>query len=248
MPAMIAHSSDWQTLPVDGAPMRTFVARPDDAPDAAGILVVQHAGGVDQFVQGMSRRLAAAGFVAAAPELYHRQDPPPEEPLERMALLRDDEIIADCNAVLDFLGAGGGGGGADGAARPVGVVGFCMGGRVAYLLAADSDRLDAAVAFYGGNTKVAWGDGTAPFERLGEITCPVLGFFGGRDSNPSPEDRDAIDAELTRHGVEHRFVSFAGAGHAYMDFTNQTRYHTEAASESWPLTLQFFGRHVGAGN
>jgi carboxymethylenebutenolidase len=236
---MIPHSSDWQSLPVDGASMRTFVARPDDAPDAPGVLVIQHAGGVDQFVQGMSRRLAAAGFVAAAPELYHRQDPQPEEPLERMGLLRDDEIVADCNAVLDYLDAGG-------AARPAGVVGFCMGGRVAYLLAAASDRLQAAVAFYGGNTRVAWGDGTAPFDRLGEIGCPVLGFFGGRDGNPSPEDRDAIDAELTRHGVEHRFESFAGAGHGYMDFTNPTRYHTDAAADSWPLTVQFLGQHLVA--
>ena len=111
MPAMIAHSSDWQTLPVDGAPMRTFVARPDDAAEAPGVLVVQHAGGVDQFVQGMARRLAAAGFVAAAPELYHRQDPAPDEPLERMALLRDDEILADCNARSIFWAPAAGRGG-----------------------------------------------------------------------------------------------------------------------------------------
>ena len=116
----------------------------------------------------------------------------------------------------------------------------------AYLLAAASARLQAAVAFYGGNTRVAWGEGEPPFERLGEIRCPVLGFFGGRDSNPSPEDRDAIDAELTRHGVEHRFHSFAGAGHGYMDFTNATRYHTESAADSWPLTLEFLRRHLTA--
>ena len=135
---MIPHSSDWETLKVDGTAMRTFVARPTDpavADVAPGVLVIQHAGGVDQFVQGMARRLAAAGFVAAAPELYHRQDPPPDEPLERMGLLRDAEIIADSEAVLDSLGA------AEGAAgRPAGVVGFCMGGRAAYLLAAASAR------------------------------------------------------------------------------------------------------------
>ena len=243
---MIPHSSDWETLTVDGATMRTFVARPTDTADADGapaILVIQHAGGVDQFVQGMARRLAAAGFVAAAPELYHRQDPPPDEPLARMGQLRDAEIIADGDAVLDYLGAAAGGG-----ARSVAVVGFCMGGRVAYLLAAASDRLQAAVAFYGGNTRVAWGKGPGPFERLGEIRCPVLGFFGGRDSNPSPEDRDAIDAELTRHGVEHRLHSFAGAGHGYMDFTNPARYHTDAAADSWPLTLEFLGRHLAGGS
>ena len=241
---MIPHSSDWETLEVEGTAMRTFVARPTDpavADIAPGVLVIQHAGGVDQFVQGMARRLAAAGFVAAAPELYHRQDPPPDEPLERMGLLRDAEIIADSEAVLDLLGAEEGAAG-----RPAAVVGFCMGGRAAYLLAAASARLRAAVAFYGGNIRVAWGEGEPPFERLGEIRCPVLGFFGGRDSNPSPEDRDAIDAELTRHGVEHRFHSFAGAGHGYMDFTNATRYHTEAAADSWPLTLEFLSRHLAA--
>ena len=237
---MVPHSSDWQTLTVDGAPMRTFVARPTAAADGPGVLVIQHAGGVDQFVQGMTRRLAAAGFVAAAPDLYHLQDPPPEQPLERMALLRDQQIITDCDATLDYLCAGD----AD-TPRPVGIVGFCMGGRVAYLMAAASDRLLAAVAFYGGNTRTAWGDGAAPFDRLGEITCPVLGLFGGRDANPSPEDRDAIDAELTRHNVRHRFESFSGAGHGYMDFTNATRYHTDAAAESWPLLLQFLGAHLG---
>ena len=243
---MIPHDSDWQTLTVDGAAMRTFVARPADAAAAErapGVVVIQHAGGVDQFVQGMARRLAAAGYVAAAPELYHRQDPPPDEPLERMAQLRDAQIIADSDAVLDYLGAAAGGGGG----RPSAVVGFCMGGRAAYLLAAASDRLQAAVAYYGGNTRVAWGEGTPPFERLGEISCPVLGFFGGRDSNPSPEDRDAIDAELTAHGVEHRFRSFAGAGHGYMDFTNPSRYHSEAAGDSWPLTLQFLEQHLARG-
>lgn len=244
---MTPHSSDWETVKVDDAAMRTFVARPTDpaaADSAPGVLVIQHAGGVDQFVQGMARRLAAAGFVAAAPELYHRQDPPPDEPLERMGLLRDAEIIADSEAVLDLLGAAA----ADAGGRPAGVVGFCMGGRAAYLLAAASARLQAAVAFYGGNTRVAWGEGEPPFERLGEIRCPVLGFFGGRDANPSPEDRDAIDAELTRHGVEHRFHSFGGAGHGYMDFTNATRYHTEAATDSWPLTLEFLNRHLAPGS
>ena len=243
---MRPHSSDWATLTVDDGPMRTFVARPSDLPDpgaAPGILVIQHAGGVDPFVQGMARRLAAAGFVAAAPELYHRQDPAPPEPLARMEQLRDNEIIADSNAVLDFLTAEAG----DGAApRPLGIIGFCMGGRVTYLMAAASDRLQAAVAFYGGNTRTAWGDGAAPFERLGEIRCPVLGFFGGRDGNPSPEDRDAIDGELTRHGVAHQFHSFVGAGHGYMDFSNPQRYHTDAAAESWPLTLAFLEQHVTA--
>ena len=232
---MSSSSSTWEILTVQGGPMRTFVARPAEPGAAPGILVIQHAGGVDGFVQEMARRLAAAGFVAAAPDLYHRLDPAPAEPLARMARLRDAEIIADSNAVLDHLGP-----------RPLGIVGFCMGGRVAYLMAAASDRLRAAVAFYGGNTRVAWGEGAAPFDRLGEIACPVLGLFGGQDVNPSPADRDAIDAELTRHGVEHAFHTFGDAGHGYMDFSNPERHNPAAATASWPLVLAFLQQHLAA--
>ncbi len=228
-----SNGSNWETVTVQGAPMRTFVARPAAPVAAPGILVVQHAPGVDRFVQEMTARLAAAGYVAAAPDLYHRQHPAPAAPLARMARLRDGEIIDDCNAVLDHL-----------AARRLGIVGFCMGGRVAYLMAAASDRLQAAVAFYGGNTRVAWGAGAAPFDRLRAVGCPVLGLFGGRDENPSPEDRDAIDGELTRHGVPHTFHTFAAAGHGYMDFSNPQRHDPAAAAASWPLTLEFLQRYL----
>ena len=77
---MIPHSSDWETLKVNDAAMRTFVARPTDpvaADSAPRVLVIQHAGGVDQFVQGMARRLAAAGFVAAAPGAVPPPGPAP---------------------------------------------------------------------------------------------------------------------------------------------------------------------------
>ena len=241
---MIPHNSDWETLKVDAAAMRTFVARPTDpaaADGAPGVLVIQHAGGVDQFVQGWRGAWRRPGSWPPPRSCTTARTRPRMNrwsAWDCCVTRRSLPIAMPCSIFSAPRRAP--------PAGPAGVVGFCMGGRAAYLLAAASARLQAAVAFYGGNTRVAWGEGEPPFERLGEIRCPVLGFFGGRDSNPSPEDRDAIDAELTRHGVEHRFHSFAGAGHGYMDFTNATRYHTESAADSWPLTLEFLRRHLTA--
>lgn len=237
----MAYSNNWQTLKVGRSNMPTFVARPTDpvsATTAPGILVIQHAGGVDHFVQEMTQRLAASGFIAFAPDLYHRQNPPPEEPLARMAKLSDREIVTDSNVVIDHL--------TKETTGKIGIVGFCMGGRVSYLLAAGSNRLNAAVSFYGGNTRQSWGDGLSPFECLRQIKCPVLGFFGGRDTNPSPQDRNSIDVELTKFGINHKFHTFPMAGHAYMDFTNPEHYEVEAATDSWILTIKFLKHNLAS--
>ncbi len=117
-----------------------------------------------------------------------------------------------------------------------------MGGRVAYMMVAESVAFKAAVAFYGGTTPFR-GNGPTPFERLPSTHCPVLGFFGEEDANPSPEDMKRLDAECTREGKIHEFHSFPGAGHAYMD-PNSTRYHKAAAEASWPITLAFLEKYL----
>ena len=80
-----------------------------------------------------------------------------------------------------------------------------MGGRVAYLGACEVAELEAAAVFYGGNIMKALGDGPSPFERSVQIRCPVIGFFGAEDGNPSPDDVKKIAAELARLGKWHEF-------------------------------------------
>lgn len=231
----------WGNIEVDGHAMGFFSAAPQGTGPFPGVVVIQHRGGVDRFTQEMTRRLAAAGYFGIAPELYHRQTPiPGEDDAARAGRLRDAEVIQDVNATVDFL------------LRhravlkeSIGIVGFCMGGRVVYLMAALNPAFQAAVAYYGGNTMVAWGEGPTPFERLANTYCPVLGFFGEEDANPSPEDMKKLDAEFSRHGKVHEFHSFPGAGHAYMDFTNPARYRAHAAQASWPITLAFLEKHLG---
>ena len=111
----------------------------------------------------------------------------------RSSRLGDRRVITDVGATVDFLKR-------HRAVDPnrIGIIGFCMGGRVVYLIAAAIPALKTAVTFYPGNTGRAWGrDIPSPLERTAEIHCPLQGHFGDEDKNPSPEDRLKLDAELT---------------------------------------------------
>jgi carboxymethylenebutenolidase len=110
-------------------------------------------------------------------------------------------------------------------------------------MAAKCDAFKAAVDCWGGNCMVAWGDGPAPFELTGGISCPVLGLFGEDDPNPNPGDVVKMDAEMTRLGVPHEFHSYAGAGHAFMN-ENRPSYREDAAKDAWKRTVDWFRRYL----
>jgi carboxymethylenebutenolidase len=232
-------ASFWESIQVDGADMRLYTSVPEGTGPFPAVVVIQHQGGVDDFVQEMTQRLASAGYAAVAPELYHRDGPDCQDdgPTRRARLL-DVNVIKDVNATVDFLT---GHRLVDG--ERLGIIGFCMGGRVAYLMAALQPHVKAAVDYYGGNIMVPWGDGPAPVDRTGEIHCPLLGLFGEEDANPSPADMRKLDVELTKHGKVHEFYSYPGVGHAFMNRRGE-RYRADADRDSWPKTLAFFAKHL----
>jgi carboxymethylenebutenolidase len=233
--------SGWQEVTSDGSGMRLYVSAPEGQGPFPALVVAQHQGGVDEFIQSMTRRLADTGYVAAAPELYHRDGPQcVDDPKTRSMRLRDRNVITDMNATISFLqqapavNAG-----------QIGIIGFCMGGRIVYMMAAASRDLKAGVAYYGGNIFRAWGrDVPSPFERTAEIHCPLLGHFGAEDKNPSPDDMRKLDAELTKLGKVHEFHAYDDAGHAFMDHTKES-YRRHADESSWPRTLSFLRRYLG---
>ena len=176
------------------------------------------------------------------PDLFHRLDPNntalrSAHPRER---LNDPEVEADVNATADFLSS-----------HPaihgdkLGIIGFCMGGRVVWLMAAANSRFQAAVPYCGGNIMEAWGKNVTrtPFERANEISGAVLFHFGEEDGNPSLADMAKFDAELTRLGVSHEFYSYPNAGHSFMDHTSAP-HRPAAVDASWPRTLDFFTKHL----
>lgn len=229
----------WDTVQVDGAPMRCYVTVPDGSGPFPAVIVIQHAGGVDAFVQTMTDRIAEAGFVGVAPDLYHREDPSTaDDPMTRMSRLRDRTIVADVSAAIEHAKAL-----PEVRAERIGITGFCMGGRVAYLMATKRPDLRAVVVFYGGNIFVPWGEGPSPFEGTAQIACPILGLFGEDDPNPSPSDVARLDAELTRLGKPHEFHSYAGAGHAFMN-EGRPSYRPDAARDAWRRCVAWFDQYL----
>ena len=224
----------WETIQVDGSPMRAYLGVPDGPGPHPGILVAQHAGGVDEQMQDTVHRLFRRGYIAISPELYHRQDPKVDRK-EKPQILRGKEIVADLNACiarLKKLPVG-----------PIGIVGYCMGGRVVYLAAAEIPELKAAAMFYGGNIFKPYADGVVPFDGTPKIGCPLIGFSGADDANPSPEAMRKIDAELTKLGKPHEFHLYREAGHAFHNFIEE-RYRDRAARGSWSELVAFFDYHL----
>ncbi|MHB8503384.1 MAG: dienelactone hydrolase family protein, partial [Candidatus Acidiferrales bacterium] len=163
----------------DGTAMRAWTARPKDRGAHPGLLVFQEAFGVNAHIRDVADRFAREGFVAVAPELFHRtgaevdvryDDFPSAVP--HMKALNDASMAADYRAAFDWLR------GSIGAELPIFAVGYCMGGRAAFL-AALTLPLAGAISYYGG--------GIAPnasnpglLGRASGIQAPLLLFWGGR--------------------------------------------------------------------
>ena len=228
-------------LTVGGSEMDMYAALPDGSGPHPAVVIAFHVGGLDDFDRKMADQLAEVGFVAVVPDLFHRfskevMDGPR---LDRLGHLKDADIIADMNAAVDFLTA-------NSAINDdrIGVTGFCMGGRIAWLMAASNQIFKCTVPFYGGNIMGNWGPGDTPFSMANNINCPMLFHFGAEDGNPSVADRDTFDAELKRLGKDFEFHTYDGAGHAFMDHTNPDRYHEASAAAAWPRTIDFFNKHL----
>jgi carboxymethylenebutenolidase len=230
-------SSQWTTVHVDGSQMWSYMSVPDHAGPHPGVVVIQHAPGVDEVIQVLTRRLAMAGYVAIAPALYHREDPD-NDPGGRRGRLKDANIIADVNATIDLLRR-------HPAVRPdrIGITGFCMGGRVTYLAATACPGLAAASVYYGGSILGTWGAGPSPLDRSAGIQCPIMGNFGDQDQNPTPADVATIEAELTRLGKTYDFKMYAGAGHGF-NCDERDSWHEASARDAWTRTLSWFQKYL----
>ncbi|MBI3744612.1 MAG: dienelactone hydrolase family protein [Chloroflexi bacterium] len=231
----------WITLKVESADMRCYVAEPTGAGPHPGVAVAMHGIGVDAWMERTCERFAGAGYAAACSDLFHREGPnPPKEWGPKIKNLRDANIIKDMNAAIAWLQA-------NKAVRRdrIGVTGYCMGGRVSYLMAATNPALKAAAVYYGGGIKNPWGDPPTPFDRTKDIACPVLGLFGEQDTNPSPADVKDFDAALTRLGKRHEFHIYQGVGHAFM-MEERPGFKQDVSDDAWQKTMTWFGKYLKA--
>ncbi|HUM14309.1 MAG TPA: dienelactone hydrolase family protein [Candidatus Nitrosotalea sp.] len=232
--------AQWDRIEVDGSPMRLYVGMPSLGRAFPAVIVIQHGPGVDRFIEERVENLSQQGYLAIAPDLYHRQTEDGDM-MTRIGRLRDPEVITDVNAAVNYARRL-----KDTQLGDVGIIGFCMGGRVAYLMAASKPVFKAAGVFYGGNIMKAWGNGPTPFDLTPYVHCPIVGFFGNEDTNPSPEDVNKISAQLDKYKKAHEFHRYDGAGHAFLNFTNEERYREGPARDAWDKLIPFLQRHLHA--
>jgi carboxymethylenebutenolidase len=229
-------------LQVGGSVMAVHIATPEGVGPHPAVLVAHHRSGVDEFTRHVAARMASIGILAAAPNFYHRR-PDGEDPVASMKHLADGELVDDINATVKHL-----------VSLPsvkkdaVGVVGHCLGGRTAYLGLVWNPIFKAAVILYHGNIFESRGDGMpSPFELTSNIHCPVIGFFGNEDHNPSPEMVRRLSQEFARLGIRHVFHSYDGAGHAFQDYIAKN-YREAAAKDAWPKMLAFLDAQLCRGD
>lgn len=230
------------TVDVQGSAMEVFLFLPDGPGPHPGIVLAQHIPvghtGIenDDFTLTSARRLADNGYAVAVPFIFHWW-PKAESMEKKKSESRDDRTVADIRAAFAVL-AGQEGVDAD----RVAMVGHCWGGRVAWLAACHIDRFKALAVFYGGNIKKGLGPGsTPPIDMAARIPCPVIGFFGNDDGNPSPADVDDYSAALSDAGISHEFHQYDGAGHAFQNFPVPERYVETASEDAWEKLLAFLG-------
>jgi carboxymethylenebutenolidase len=225
-------------LNVGGGRMDAYVEMPEgDGPHPAVILCF-HRGGMDAFTYDRVEVLAKAGYVAIAPDMYHRHKGQDAEDAVKHRL--DAEVIADIGATLDWLRAQ-----SNVDANRLAIMGHCMGGRTSLLGAcAFPDAFKGVVTYYGGGMFAPWGEGPSCFERLSALKCPVIGFYGNDDTNPSPEHVAKIRAALDGFGVPYEVHQYDGAGHAFQGWPNPAKYREGPAKESWARSLEWLGENV----
>jgi carboxymethylenebutenolidase len=239
-PSISAHDVTVETA--DG-PMRIYEAKPPA--DARGaIVVVQEAFGVNPHIEDVTRRAAAAGYHAVAPDFFHRSGPNAiveygkfEKVMEYFQDLgSDDSILADVDAALAHLYAAGH------ADRGIGIVGFCFGGRVSFLVAIRR-ALGAAVGFYGGGIVTGRFPQFPPLVgEVASLQTPWLGLFGDQDASIPVDDVEQLRRALAGAEVDTDIVRYPEAGHGF-HCDRRPDYRSDDAADAWRRALDWFATH-----
>lgn len=239
-----------ETVSIQGheSMIEAYLARPLGPGPFPGVVLLHHAPGWDEWCKEATRKLAHHGYATINPNLYSRA--PGQMPEDQAAVVRgagglsDDQVVGDIAGAMDVLRA-----------QPisngkVGIIGFCSGGRQAYLAGCRLSGIDAVVDCWGGNVVVD--DPTllnelrpvAPLDLTNGLRSPLLGLFGNDDTNPTPDQVDRTEEELKRLGKTYAFHRYDGAGHGFFA-VERPGYRPEQAVDGWQRVFDFFRQHLG---
>jgi len=234
-------SSTLQLNTPDGK-MEAYEAKPKEGGSYPGIVVLMEAFGLNDHIKKVTERIAQEGYVAIAPDLYHREAERlvPYSDLQKavgiMNKLQDSKIMDDVGAAIAHLKSQ-----SNVKAGSIGVTGFCMGGRFTYLAAAHHNKdVKAAVPFYPGGVPMG---NPSPLSRTGEIKCPIYLFFGGKDPLIPQEHVDKINAELTNKKINFQLKLYPEATHGFF-CDERPSYHPDSAKDAWEKFKSFVAQHL----
>jgi carboxymethylenebutenolidase len=218
----------------DGTRMGAYVARPEEAGPHPAVIVLQEAYGVNSHIRDVTERFAREGYVAIAPELFHRTGPGFEgkyddfaSTMPHMKAMTTEATEQDLKATFAWLA-----GRKDVNTEDVYSVGFCLGGKVSFL-ANTILSLRASASFYGG------GIAQELLGRTPDVKSPILLVWGGMDKHIKPEHRAAVAEALQADNKDFVNLEFSKADHGFF-CDERPSYNAAAAEQAWCLLLEFF--------
>ena len=231
-----------------GGTMKGYLARPEGDEALPGVLVFMEIFGINSHIRDVTERIAAEGFVALAPDYFHRTGPGIElnydeagmaEGMGHLGQLQADQMISDAKTARDFLQARG-----DVNGTGIGAIGFCIGGHMTYLAACEIG-LKAAAAYYGGGIAADQGPGGGPstVSRTAKIKGQIHCYFGGQDSM-IPQDqveviRDALEGAHTSHSIH----VYGDADHGF-NCDQRESFNEAAATDAWSHSMNLFNTEL----
>jgi carboxymethylenebutenolidase len=240
-----------ETISIDGFngdPIDAYYAKPAGAGPRPGVVVIHHLPGWDEWTCEVARKLAHHGYEAIAPHLYSRAPVGPADDMaarvRAMGGVSDEQAMGDIDASAKYLKSQSTSNG------KVGCIGFCSGGRHAYLAAALVPSLDAAVDCWGGGVIVtdpahlSPARPVAPIDYTEKIACPLLGIFGNEDRNPTVGHVNETEDRLKKAGKTYEFHRYDGAGHGFFA-TDREGYRPQQAVDAWREVFAFYAKHLG---
>ncbi|HXQ60719.1 MAG TPA: dienelactone hydrolase family protein [Acidimicrobiales bacterium] len=220
-------------FPSNGSAGQGYLATPTSG-SGPGVVVIQEWWGLVPHIVDVCDRFAAAGFVALAPDLYRgKKVTEPDEAGKEMMALQLDRAARDMSGAVDEVRR-------HGAGESVGVVGFCMGGGLALVLATQRpDAVSACVSFYG---VIPWPDAQPDYAPM---TASVLGHIAELDGFFGPDAASALETQLKGLGKDVQFIVYPGVDHAFFNDTRPEVYSEAASSLAWQRTIDFLHAHLG---
>jgi carboxymethylenebutenolidase len=234
-------------IPVAGAQMGGYLARPKDGAPRPAVLVFMEIFGINSHIREVTERVAREGYVALAPDYFHRTGPGVEYGYDEKGMaggmkllmqLKADEMIADSKAALAALRA------RKDVRGKIGCMGFCIGGHMTYLTACETD-VAAAASFYGGGIAGPQGPGGAPstVSRTPKIKGRILCLFGEKDGLIPMAQVDAIRDALAKAKTKGEVVVYPGADHGFFCDQRAT-YQKAAADDAWKRVKALFASEL----